>query len=176
MVLFRLSLVAYRLRRVVGVEGTYSRILVAARGITAGSGFATSELRVLLIDVIEVAPRWWPRVQLALYVDDLTIAASGVALVAAGLVAEVVNFVVKHFEQHLQLEVSAAKSVVVGSKVSVARTVAGQMRCRELAPKRSAKALGVPVGGGRRRSVRVPCLRLSVFKARLGRLMAFRRA
>ena len=48
----RLSLAAYRLARAVGINGMYSRCIVAARGIAAGSGFATTELRLLLLDVV----------------------------------------------------------------------------------------------------------------------------
>ena len=44
-VLLRLSLAAYRIRRAVGVAWVFSCTLVATRGITAGSGFATTELR-----------------------------------------------------------------------------------------------------------------------------------
>ena len=37
--ILRLSLAAYRLPRAIGVEGVYSRQIVATRGITASSGF-----------------------------------------------------------------------------------------------------------------------------------------
>jgi len=51
--LLRLSIAAYRLPRTVGIEAVYSRLIVAVCGITAGSGFATTELRILLLDVID---------------------------------------------------------------------------------------------------------------------------
>ena len=41
----RLSLAAYRIARTIGVDGVFSDCLRATRGITAGSGFATTELR-----------------------------------------------------------------------------------------------------------------------------------
>ena len=40
MVILRLSLAAYRLLRVLSIEGVFSRLIKATRGITAGSGFA----------------------------------------------------------------------------------------------------------------------------------------
>ena len=46
--LIRLSLAAYRLARALGVDGAYSKLIVATRGITAGAGFATIELELLL--------------------------------------------------------------------------------------------------------------------------------
>ena len=70
--LLRLSLAAYRLPRAVGVEGVYSRPIIATRGITAGSGFATTELRVLLLDVIDSTYVLWPSIDLAVYVDDMS--------------------------------------------------------------------------------------------------------
>ncbi len=51
-IVLQLSLAAYRLLRTIGVDGVYSRTIKATRGITAGSGFAHSELRVLLLDLI----------------------------------------------------------------------------------------------------------------------------
>ena len=47
--LLRMSLAAYRLSRTIGVDGAFSRKVEATRGITAGSGFATSELRLLYL-------------------------------------------------------------------------------------------------------------------------------
>ena len=78
-ILLRLSLAAYRLCRVIGIDGVFSRRVRAVRRITAGSGFATSELRVLLQGVIKrVQLNWTPTlVNLKLYVDDLTIAVTG---------------------------------------------------------------------------------------------------
>ena len=63
--LLRLSLAAYRLPRAIGVEGVYSRQIVACRGITAGSGFATTELRILLLDVIDQTYQLYPSLELA---------------------------------------------------------------------------------------------------------------
>ena len=176
LVLLRLSLAAYRMQRAIGIEGVFSHLLVATRGITAGSGMATTELRILLIDVIVVANRNWPLAQLVLYVDDLAVTASAAAEVAVRVVAEVVNFIVLHFQQHLLLEVSATKSMAVGSRMRIARGITGLMRHRALEPKRAAKGLGAAVGGGKRRSVVVPSARLKAVKRRLDRLRAFRRA
>ena len=58
--LLRLSLAAYRLQRAVGSRGIFASQVRATRGITAGSGFATTELRVLLIDLINLLQHKWP--------------------------------------------------------------------------------------------------------------------
>ena len=72
----RLSLAVYRIARSIGIEEVYSTTVTANRGITAGSGFATTELRVLLTDLLFDLRKLWPT-SLKLYVDDLTIAAKG---------------------------------------------------------------------------------------------------
>jgi hypothetical protein len=172
----RLSLAAYRVARSVGIDGVYSVLLVATRGITAGSGFATTELRLLLIGVVETVCRWWPHAQITLYVDDLTIAAWGRLSVAASTVTHAVDFVVSYFEQHLELEVSAAKSVIVGSRVAVVKAVIRNARTQKLKPVRVTKLLGAAMGGGRKRSVLPLRVRMHAFRKRLVRLHAFRRA
>ena len=73
--LLRLSLAAYRLPRSLGIDGAYSRSVIAVLGITAGSGFATTELRLLLLDVVQSTSRAWPLVTITLYVDDATLEA-----------------------------------------------------------------------------------------------------
>ena len=50
--ILRLSLAAYRIARTIGTDGVFSKPIVASRGITAGSGFATTELMILLTDLI----------------------------------------------------------------------------------------------------------------------------
>ena len=53
LVLLRLCLARYRLKRTIGVDGVYSKEIVATRGITAGSGIVTTELRLLMLDAIQ---------------------------------------------------------------------------------------------------------------------------
>ena len=72
--MLRLALAAYRLARAVGVGGAYAELVVACRGITAGSGSATTELRVLLWQMMVTLARYWPMVDACLYVDDLAMA------------------------------------------------------------------------------------------------------
>ena len=55
--LLRLCLAAYRLHRAIGVDGIYSRKILATRGITAGAGFAALELRLLLHDLMRFCSR-----------------------------------------------------------------------------------------------------------------------
>ena len=175
-VILRLSLAAYRLWRAVGIDGVFSRKIQAARGITAGSGFATCELRLLLQGVIErVQSNWSPsKVNLKLYVDDLTIAVSGLPGWAARLMSVVVDFIVRILEEELRLEVSAKKSKVVASRYSLAMASVAHMRSQKARASPHAKLLGTGIVGGRRRSTFVFRVRLHQFTKTIGRYHTMR--
>ena len=178
LVILRLSLAAYRLRRAVGIDGVFSRRITAVRGITAGSGFATSELRVLLQGVLERVQQNWSLsvVNLKLYVDDLTIAVSGLPGRAARIVAEVVDFVVRVLQGELRLEVSQKKSKVVAGRDKLAIAAAALMRTKRVKAAAHAKLLGTGVLGGRRRSTYVMRVRLHAFTKTIVRFHVMRSA
>ena len=72
LVILRLSIASYRLLRVISRAGVYSRTILASVGITAGSGFATSELRCLLLEMIDRGYKLHHRaVDLCVHVDDV---------------------------------------------------------------------------------------------------------
>ncbi|CAK0874085.1 unnamed protein product, partial [Prorocentrum cordatum] len=175
LVALRLSLAAYRLARAIGVEGTFSCLLVATRGITAGSGFATVELQMLLHETMLIATFRWPLLQLFLYVDDLTITASGVSEKALVAVSRGTEFFVDTFEKCLRLTVSPTKSFAVASRPRLAARLSLMSKRRLLVPKRSAKLLGTPYAGGRSRAAGVLRCRLKEFKTRIPRIHALRR-
>jgi hypothetical protein len=178
LVVLRLSLAAYRLSRVIGIDGIYSRKVFATRGITAGSGFATSELRVLLQGVLErVQSRWASTmVDLKLYVDDLTIAVSGLPGRTVRLLAAVVDFVVRILQDELRLEVSAKKIKIVSSRPKLARIAVACMLTKKARAASHAKLLGTGVVGGKRRSTRVMKTRLHEFSKNIARFHAMRTA
>jgi len=83
--LLRLCLASYRIKRSIGIEGVYSKTVVATRGITAGSGTATTELKLLLSPLMRMLKQQWANTLIAkVYVDDLT-------LIMRGLVGAVVK-------------------------------------------------------------------------------------
>ena len=175
--LLRLSLAAYRLQRVIGVEGLYSRPIVASRGITAGSGFATPELRVLLLDVIDNACSLYPWIGLAVYVDDMTVYKRGTSHHSvATQVVLMTDDLITSLQDEYQLEVSAQKSYVVASSFKLACKVASYSRTAKLTGKRAGKLLGAPAGGGRRRSVQSLVKRLKELRRKVPRIHALRRA
>ena len=149
----RLSLAAYRITRVIGVDSVFSQPVQATRGITAGSGMATSELRLILTDMIYLLRTTFP-VALKLYVDDLTITASGDGVDAARAVAEATDFAVANFKK-LGLEVSAKKSVATASRPRVLSTIMALCKSGALTSVTQAKLLGSSFTAGGRRSVKV---------------------
>lgn len=173
----RLSLAAYRLPRAIGVEGVYSRLIVASRGITAGSGFATTELRILLLDIVDQAYQLFPSLELAVYVDDITPYYSGYSPSAVvQRVARAADFFVDTLQKEYLLEVSTQKSYVLASSMKLAQRVAAASLSGKLAGKRSGKLFGAPIGGGRRRNVRTLKKMLHDFRGKAHCIQALRRA
>ena len=176
LVVLCLSIAAYRLRRSVGADGVYSRCVIACRGITAGSGFATFELRLLLLDtMLELQKRWSTYLSAKLYVDDLTLSASGLPAMVVRLQSAVVAFVTDKLENGLGLEISAKKSVTVASRISLAEATAEAIRGRKVRAARRSKLLGTDTVGGRRRT-RTFKVRLVQFTKTAHRFHALRRA
>jgi len=142
--LLRMSLAAYRLQRTVGVDGCFSRLVRATRGITAGSCFATTELRVILLDVVDATYKRYLMIDLTLYVDDLTIAAAGPEQMVVPMVALATDTAVQQLEDVLGLTVSVKKSVAAACRPAIAMRVARTCRTRRLKAVRTTKMLGTP--------------------------------
>ena len=134
-----MTLAAYRLTRHVGLDGVYSDGYVATRGITAGAGFATTELRLLLLRCIDstyyvfrpLLERGW----LWIYVDDVTILwIDKDGEVAAKMAARVGDHVWRWLQGANRLKVSKDKSVAVGSSGRVAKKLATSVITAKLKP------------------------------------------
>ena len=152
-------------------------MVIAVLGITAGSGFATVELRVLLHEVVTGALCRWSSVAISLYVDDTTIEVSHRSQrVAQAILAAVTDFIVDKLQVALRLGVSATKSLAIGSTLRMARAVAAACRTKALTAVRAAKMLGVGTAGGRCRSTKVLKLRIKAFRKRIPCIQRLRRA
>jgi hypothetical protein len=175
-VLLRLSLAGYRLKRAIGIEGVFSRGLVATRGITAGSGFATAELKALLLTLMELLHhRWADLLVLKLYVDDLTITVVGLAKVVVYTMIRVIDFVVDYLENELHMEVSAKKSKLIASSAAIAEAIILGTASAKVTPARHGKMLGTDAVGGRRRSVRNFRSRLKEFDGKIQKFQQLRK-
>ena len=69
--LLRLSMSVYRMKRVIRVATTVSRELLPRCGITAGSGFACAEMKVVMIRMVDRARHLYRTIVSTLFVDDL---------------------------------------------------------------------------------------------------------
>ena len=101
----RLTFAAYNMQRSVGIGKSYSRLIVATCGITAGSISATAELKILLLDIINDTYTICRSVSLYLYVDDFTIEAHGDYFEACVAVSGATDFVVNALEMRQGLRV-----------------------------------------------------------------------
>ena len=72
--ILKLSIATYRLGRVIRIGSVVSNMVMALAGITAGSGFATFEMRLVLIRVIDRALTLYPTITPTLFVDRLAAA------------------------------------------------------------------------------------------------------
>ena len=177
--LLRLSLAAYRLQRSIGIEGKYSRCITATRGITAGSGFATSELRLLLTDMLYAVQGRWPEeqgVNVTLYVDDLSVSATGLASKIGILMASIVDYITIILEKGLLLEVSKKKSVIVSSRRALTRFISRQSRSKSVKAVKQAKLLGSASCAGSKRCTGLQAKRLCDFKKVGKRITKLRKA
>ena len=140
--LLRLSLMAYRLKRTVGVDGLYSDLVVAANGITTGLGFACTELRVMLIAVMDDLLKFNPYVDLVLvlYVDDLAIQFEHESRQEdARVVASVTDQAIAALE-NLGAVVSDQKSVTNASSWALAKATTKLIRRKKVSSQRIASS------------------------------------
>jgi len=106
-----LSIRAYQLPRTILVEGVCSDLIIALRGITAGAGHATIELRLLLIQWVDETLTLY-MVTISIYVDDASIEATG----SSKFVRHNVSGATKHFTDAMKevgMEWSPSKNAIV---------------------------------------------------------------
>ncbi len=171
----RLALAAYLLPRTVSISGVHSRQLTAERGITAGSGLATAELRVLLIRLLDRIAREFPQVGLTEYVDGTTLVATGTAAAVSALITRAGAALCDGL-LHLGLALSPTKHRVVASSAVVADKVATDLRRFGVKAATQAELLGTATAAGARRATAKQKSRLGAFAAKLRRLLCLKRA
>ena len=116
----RLSLAAYRLARLVCIDGVCSRAVVATRGITAGAGMATTELRVFMLDLVRSSLALFPLIRQTLYVDDFALETDGETEAATRQLADASDFATRYLEEKLLAEVAPTKTVYLTREVASA--------------------------------------------------------
>ncbi len=168
--LLRLSIASYLMPRSIRVDGVYSRIVIASRGITAGSIFATTELRVLIIRAVDKVVVTVPRAKLTLYVDDLSAESAGTLKTVTEDLERATEAIAEGFLP-LGLRLSPHKNVCTASTPSVGKAIADRLTSRKVKFRRQVKSLGIGLGGGRRRNVSVANARLKEFRKKARRYL-----
>ena len=172
----RLSLAAYRLVRLICIDGICSRPVQATRGITAGAGMATSELRLFMLDLVLTLNVRFTAVRQTLYVDDLTLEASGETELAAKQLADATDVSVQYLEGKLLAEVSPTKTVFLTQSKRGKKAVAAVLRTRKVKFAKTSKLLGVQTVAGKRRCTAALQARLATFKRKIPRIQRLRNA
>ena len=75
--ILRLSIAAYRAPRLIRIDGIVSKPVTPHRSLAAGSGLATTEMRLIMIHIVDAALKVAPHANPTLYVDDLSVEVVG---------------------------------------------------------------------------------------------------
>ena len=147
-----------------------SKVVTAVTGITAGSGFATTEMRLVLIRVIDRALTLFPTITPTLFVDDLAAAVCAPAKHAINLMGGFIENVADSVTDARQA-LSATKCNVAASSKWVGEAVVKRWKKKGILIhfQHRVKALGVGLGAGVRRNAAVMRTRLTNFMARVTR-------
>eukprot|EP00973_Karenia_brevis_P003950 544986-Karenia_brevis.AAC.1 len=76
----------------------------------------------------------------------------------------------------MELEVSVKKSVTLADKLSLAKAITRISRTGKVKATRQSSFLGTAAGGGRRRATKALAVRLPMFKKKIDKIHALRRA
>ncbi len=171
----RLALAAYRLGRTLRIDGAFSMLVFAARGITAGSGLATTEMRIVLMRIVDRACALHPAVTPTLFVDDLSAEVAGTPRYILRHLIPFVIYVCNQMTEDL-LEVSAKKSMCTASSDALGTALAQGLQRYAIQYARRVKSLGTGLGAGVRRNAQVAQSRLRAFRQRLPRFRRIRAA
>ena len=169
--ILRLSLQVYVMPRTLRVGLVFSLTLVARRGITAGSGTATTEMRLLMIHVVDAARKEYTFVVPTLYVDDLSAEVTASRKAVHEMLVGFMLMVCRMIEE-LGMEVSRDKSVCTACDSELGRGIAVALSDFGITYVQRAKSLGAGLGGGVRRNTTVQAKRR---RALADRISSFRR-
>ena len=164
--MLRLSIATYKLPRTLRVGAVYSKMIVAIRGITAGSGLATTEMRLCMLRIVEKALKLHRTVVPTLFVDDLSAECTGPDHVILEELVPFINGVAADIEG-VGMELSRKKSICTANSDTLGKQLEECWTEIGVTYQRYAKSLGVGMGAGIRRNAKVARARLHNFKKRI---------
>ena len=172
--MIRLAIATYRLPRVIRVGASYSDIIIAVRGIVAGSGLATTEMRICMIDCVDSALAAHPTIEPTLFVADLSGERDGSHKVIVQEIGGFIEKVAKRVHED-GMELSHTKSVVTASNPQLGAEMLQRLRPQAITYTLRVKSLGFGMAAGVRRNAGVLKDRLAQFKGRQPRFRTLRR-
>ncbi len=150
---------------------------MATWGITAGAGFATVELELLLYDtILGMHNAWAPMLVIKVFVDDITLAVCGLPQRIIRILIEALDFLVTQLEVELRMQVSDSKSKVLAGRPSIAAAVRAGINNDRLSFTRRGKLLGTDTVGGRRRTTVTFLQRVQTFSEARPKLQSLRQS
>ena len=152
-----------------------SREVLACRGIPAGSGFATSEMRLAMISPLDAAVKAHPTVVPTAFVDDVACELSGRQ---EAILHHLVGFVliVCNALESAGNEISTNKSICSASSIETGLMMQSALTKFAIKFHRRVKSLSTGLRVGSVSNVTVLRKRLLDFGARLDRFATFRRS
>ena len=153
------------MHRVLHMGDAVSAILETIRGITAGSGFATFEMRLAMINIVDRAVACFGIAHPTVSVDDGSADSFGdrqqIEYAVGGF-----GLAVCFMLTGCGMEVSVTNWICTASSDSLGRNVSVRMLTFGIKYTKAVKSLGAGMAGGNRRAVHVNRKRLRAFQAR----------
>ena len=174
--ILRICIHAYRSPRRIIYKGIVSRPIFAEQGILAGVSTATSELRLLLIDVLTMHAVSHPNVSLNVYIDDIVLDSTSISksAVIEDMTCAAQDMLVM-LEDGAELPIARNKSAVISNSKTTAASLRRSLGDLGGPALGSIRSLGVDFWGGnpgRASKKPVRALRRATFRKRKYRLRA----
>ena len=173
--ILRLSLATYASDRLIRVDGVVSGTFKAKRGITAGSGLATAEMRVVMTRIVDNASRIAPRVVPTLFVDDLSVEAAGGNKFVEDEIVRFTMMVCEAIEED-GMEISRTKSACTASCNKLGKNIVELLNKFGIKYRMRVISLGAALAAGTRRNASNLAGRMRQFRKRIVRFRKLRRA
>ena len=166
--ILRLPIASYQAPRMIRISGVLSRPVCPRRSLAAGSGLATTEMRLIMINLVDAALAVAPQATPSLYVDDLSIEAAGTERFVVEVLPTFTNCVCQGIRDNL-MQVSNTKSLCTASTFKLGADLQRRMCQFNIRFASRVTSLGSALGAGTRRNATVLKKRIGGFARRLPR-------
>jgi hypothetical protein len=167
----------YRMPRCIRVGRAYTDVVSSSKTIVAGCAFADIMMMLALLPAIDNVAVTFPRLHLAVVVDDIQMLATGRSSgEVACQVRDAIALVAYYVEDVAKLTLSDPKTLVITNSKESARAVSSSVKRLKGSVVRSGRNLGVDFAAGKRSSGAVRKRRLLAVLQRIPRLKRLMKA